>query len=74
MWSSYSNFIDIKIEKLLYTILLVGYLKTKKCFLKVLFSSHATPEKCCNRPKMVAKGKMPGNQNNFKLPCHPVPP
>jgi hypothetical protein len=28
MWSTYSNLIDIKIEKKLYMILLISYLKT----------------------------------------------
>jgi hypothetical protein len=28
MWSTYSNLIDIKIEKILYMILLISYLKT----------------------------------------------
>jgi hypothetical protein len=37
MWSTYSNLIHVKIEKLLYKIILVSYLKKKYSFIKLLY-------------------------------------
>jgi hypothetical protein len=37
MCSTYSNLIHVKIEKLLYKIILVSYLKKKYSFIKLLY-------------------------------------